>query len=52
MGKNTKPMLTVLMDGDRLQALRDYAASKEVSMGWLVNRMVERVLSGEFDLMG
>jgi gas vesicle protein len=52
MGKNTKPMLTVLVEGDKLQQFRDYALSKEVSMGWVVNRLLDRVLSGELDVMG
>ena len=52
MGKNTKPMLTVLMESDKLQHLRDYSADKSVSMGWLVNRLVDRVLAGELDIMG
>jgi hypothetical protein len=51
MGKNTKPMLTVLVEGDKLQQFRDYALSKEVSMGWVVNRLLDRVLSGELDVM-
>jgi LPS O-antigen subunit length determinant protein (WzzB/FepE family) len=52
MGKNTKPMLTVLVEGDKLQQFRDYALSKEVSMGWVINRLLDRVLSGELDVMG
>lgn len=52
MGKNTKPMLTVLVEGDKLQQFRDYALSKEVSMGWVVNRLLDRLLSGELDVMG
>jgi hypothetical protein len=52
MGKNTKPMLTVLVEGDKLQQFRDYALSKGVSMGWVVNRLLDRVLSGELDVMG
>ena len=52
MGKNTKPMLTVLVEGNKLQQFRDYALSKEVSMGWVVNRLLNRVLSGELDVMG
>jgi hypothetical protein len=52
MGKNTKPMLTVLVEGEKLQQFRDYALSKEVSMGWVVNRLLDRVLSGELDVMG
>ena len=45
-------MLTALMDKDKLQALRDYAAGKGVSMGWLINRLVDRLLSGDFNVMG
>ncbi len=52
MGKNTKPMLTVLVEEDKLQQLRDYALGKEVSMGWIVNRLIDRLLSGELDVMG
>jgi hypothetical protein len=52
MGKNTKPMLTVLVEGEKLQQFRDYALSKEVSMGWVVNRLLDRVLSGELDIIG
>jgi hypothetical protein len=52
MGKNTKPMLTVLVEGEKLQQFRDYALNKEVSMGWVVNRLLDRVLSGELDVMG
>ena len=49
MGKNTKPMLTVLVESDKLQQLRDYAAAKQVSMGAIVNRLLDRLLSGELD---
>lgn len=52
MGKNTKPMLTVLVEGEKLQQFRDYALSKEVSMGWVVNWLLDRVLSGELDIIG
>ena len=51
MGKNKKPMLTVLVEEDRLQQLRDYAKSKELSMGQVVNQLLERLLSGEVDVM-
>ena len=47
MGKNTKPMLTVLVEENKLQQFRDYALSKEVSMGWVVNKLLDRLLSGE-----
>ena len=49
MGKNTKPMLTVLVESEKLQQLRDYAAAKQVSMGSIVNRLLDRLLSGELD---
>jgi hypothetical protein len=51
MGKNTKPMLTALMDGDKLQYLRDYASEREVSMGWVINRLVDRLLAGDINVM-
>jgi DNA replication protein DnaD len=50
MARNTKPMLTVLVEEDKLQRLRDYAASQSVSMGWLVNRLIDRLLSGELSV--
>ena len=49
MGKNTKPMLTVLVESDKLQQFRDYAAAKQVSMGAIVNRLLDRLLSGQLD---
>jgi hypothetical protein len=52
MGKNTRPMLTALMDGDKLQHLRDYARERDVSMGWLINRLVDRLLAGDIEVMG
>lgn len=51
MAQNTKPLLTVLMEKNKLQQLRDYAADKSVSMGWMINRLVDRVLAGELDIM-
>lgn len=51
MGKNTKPMLTVLVEGDKLQQFRDYALAHNVSMGWVVNRLIDRVLSGDLDVL-
>ena len=40
-------MLTVLVEEKKLQQFRDYASNKEVSMGWVVNKLLDRVLSGE-----
>ncbi len=51
MGKNTKPMLTVLVEEDRLKQLRAYALDREVSMGWVVNQLLERLLKGDVDVM-
>lgn len=45
MPKNTKPMLTVLVDADKLQQFRDYAATQKVSMGYLVNGFIDMCLS-------
>ena len=50
MARNIKPMLTILIDEEKLQRLRNYAAGKQVSMGWVVNRLVDRVLSGEIEI--
>jgi hypothetical protein len=52
MGKNNKPMLTALMDGDKLQYLRNYASERDISMGWVINRLVDLLLAGDIDVIG
>jgi uncharacterized protein (UPF0297 family) len=47
VGKNNKPMLTVLMDSAKLQHLRDYASAHDMSMGAIVNQLVDNLLAGE-----
>jgi uncharacterized protein (UPF0297 family) len=47
MGKNNKPMLTVLMDSAKLQHLRDYASAHDMSMGAIVNQLVDSLLAGK-----
>lgn len=50
MARNVKPLLTILIDEDKRVQLREYAADKNVSMGWLINRLIDRVLIGDIDL--
>jgi F0F1-type ATP synthase membrane subunit b/b' len=47
MGKNKKPMLTVLVEEEKLQRFRDYASLQGISMGAIVNQLIDRLLSGE-----
>jgi Clp amino terminal domain, pathogenicity island component len=47
MGKNKKPMLTVLVEEEKLQRFRDYASLQGMSMGAIVNQLIDRLLSGE-----
>jgi enoyl reductase-like protein len=47
MGKNKKPMLTVLVEEEKLQRFRDYASAQGMSMGAIVNQLIDRLLSGE-----
>jgi hypothetical protein len=47
MGKNKKPMLTVLVEEEKLQRFRDYASIQGMSMGSIVNQLIDRLLSGE-----
>jgi predicted house-cleaning noncanonical NTP pyrophosphatase (MazG superfamily) len=47
VGKNKKPMLTVLVEEEKLQRFRDYASLQGISMGAIVNQLIDRLLSGE-----
>lgn len=40
-------MLTVLVAEEKLQQFRDYAALQGISMGAIVNQLIDRLLSGE-----
>ena len=50
MARNVKPLLTILIDEDKRLQLREFAADKNVSMGWLINRLIDRLLIGDVDL--
>jgi hypothetical protein len=50
VGKNKKPMLTVLVEEEKLQRFRDYAAGQGMSMGAVVNQLIDRLLSEESNL--
>ena len=47
MGKNKKPMLTVLVEEEKLQRFRDYALSEGLSMGAVINQLIDHLLSGK-----
>ena len=43
MGKNKKPMLTVLVEEEKLQRFRDYALSEGLSMGAVINQLIDHL---------
>jgi len=51
MATNTKPQLIVLIDEAKREQLRAFASGHRVSMGWLVNQLLDRLLSGEVDVL-
>ena len=51
MATNTKPQLIILIDETKRDALRDYSKDRKVSMGFLVNQLIDRLLAGEIDVM-
>lgn len=51
MGKNNKPLLTVLVEEDKLQRFRDFAASHELPMGRVVNMLIDRLLAGDIEIL-
>lgn len=50
MGKNKKPMLTVLVEERKLQRFRDYASSQGMSMGAVINQLIDQLLPEELDI--
>ena len=50
MGKNTKPILTILIDEDKRDRLRTFAESKKLSMGKLINQLIDRAMDGDIDI--
>ena len=51
MATNTKPQLIILIDETKRDALRDYSKDRKVSMGFLVNQLIDRLLAGEIDVV-
>lgn len=45
MGKNSKPILSVLVDEDKKEKFADLARRYKYSMGWLVNDAIDRMLA-------
>ena len=50
MGKNTKPILTILIDEEKRDRLRTFAESKKLSMGKLINQLIDRAMDGDIDI--
>ena len=50
MATNTKPQLIILIDEAKREALKAYSADRKVSMGFLVNQLIDRLLAGEIDV--
>jgi hypothetical protein len=47
MGKNSKPILSVLVDEDKKEKFADLARQSKHSMGWLVNDAIDRMLAAD-----
>jgi hypothetical protein len=47
VGKNNKPMLTVLVEEEKLQRFRRYAAEQDMSMGAIINQLIDGLLGGK-----
>ena len=47
MGKNSKPILSVLVDEDKKEKFADLARRNKYSMGWLVNDAIDRMLAAD-----
>jgi hypothetical protein len=47
MGKNSKPILSVLVDEDKKEKFADLARRYKYSMGWLVNDAIDRMLAAD-----
>jgi hypothetical protein len=45
MGKNNKPILSVLVDADKKEQFADLARAHKQSMGWLLNDCIDRMLA-------
>jgi hypothetical protein len=47
MGKNSKPILSVLVDEDKKEKFADIARRHKYSMGWLVNNCIDRMIEAD-----
>jgi DNA repair exonuclease SbcCD nuclease subunit len=47
MGKNSKPILSVLVDEDKKEKFADLARLNKYSMGWLLNDCIDRMLAAD-----
>jgi hypothetical protein len=53
MGKNSKPILSVLVDEDKKEKFADLARLNKYSMGWLLNDCIDRMLAANsIDIYG
>ena len=53
MGKNSKPILSVLVDEDKKDKFAVLARSTKHSMGWLLNDCIDRMLAADsIDIYG
>jgi hypothetical protein len=51
MGKNNKPILSVLVDADKKERFADLARQHKQSMGWVLNDCIDRMLAaGSIDI--
>ncbi len=47
MGKNSKPILSVLVDEDKKERFAELARRNKQSMGWLLNDCIDRMLAAD-----
>jgi hypothetical protein len=47
MGKNNKPILSVLVDEDKKERFADLARRNKQSMGWVLNACIDRMLAAD-----
>jgi hypothetical protein len=53
MGKNSKPILSVLVDEDKKEKFADIARRNKYSMGWLLNDCIDRMIEADsIDIYG
>ena len=52
MATNTKPQLIILISNDKREALKTFAAERNVSMGNVVNQLIDKLLDGDIEVEG